>query len=298
MIMDVRQNTQDKWIKCVSQSGKIRSVAVNCTELAEEMRVLHKLSLDGGRALGEALAASILLSSYCKQGERINLNIRGDGWAKQALIDAYPDGSVRGYLVENESEGLNFSPNLGPWGEGTLAVLRSKGEQQQPYIGTVPMLTGFLAKDLTFYWLQSEQVHSAVGIAVTADENGAIQGAGSFMVQAMPGISGPELDSLERSISNLTKLAEEVAFKRDPMFLLSQLFSDAPFFKVEEKELSRVCNCSQKKVERALRLLGSDEISDILKTQSEAVMTCEFCQIHYKISKSKMESWLSEKIGN
>ena len=40
------------------------------------------------------------------------------------------------------------------------------GEKEQPYIGTVPLLTGHLAKDLTFYWVQSEQIPSAVGLAV------------------------------------------------------------------------------------------------------------------------------------
>lgn len=285
------ESLQDKWIKCVSQSGKIRSVAVNCTELTKNFCEVHKLDSGVEAAMGEALSAALLLASYCKEGERINLNIRGDGWVKQALVDAHPDGSVRGYLVENDATGTSYSLNLGPWGEGTMSVLRTKDmERQQPYIGTVPLVTGFLPKDLTFYWLQSEQVHSAVGIAVKHDKEGKLLGAGAFMVQAMPGISKSELKALENSVNNLGKLAEEVAFNRDPMFLLSQLFGDSMFFKVEERNLRRVCNCSREKVDRTLRLLGADELESMAKTQGEATVTCEFCQVHFKSSKSELEA--------
>ena len=78
-------------------------------------------------------------------------------------MDAYPDGTVRGYIVEKQvqlpDDGIVFEdPHQGPWGEGMLSVLRTKTrEREQPYIGTVPLVTGHLAKDLTFTGLRANK---------------------------------------------------------------------------------------------------------------------------------------------
>src|SRR5687768_5897521 len=108
----------DHWQKCISNSGTIRGVAVRCSSIVRDLCELHGLRNDPARALGEAVIAGFILASYSKEGERMNLNIKGDGWMKQALVDAYPDGSVRGYVVPNENAVV---PTVdltgeGPWG--------------------------------------------------------------------------------------------------------------------------------------------------------------------------------------
>ena len=164
----------DKWIKCISTGGTLRGVAIQATGLVSEMSKMHSLNGMQAMGMGELVMGSLLLASYCKQGERVNLNIRGQGQFIQGLSDAYPDGTVRGYVIPRAPDQAFFGENneLGPWGPGMLSVLRAKSEPGvQPYIGTVPLVTGHLAKDLTFYWTQSEQVASAVGLAVNVDGN-------------------------------------------------------------------------------------------------------------------------------
>src|SRR5665647_3029847 len=75
----------DIWQKCISKSGTLRGVAIACTDLAKALGDTHKLTGEPAQAFGEALVAGFILSSYCKAGERMNLNIKGDGGAKQAL---------------------------------------------------------------------------------------------------------------------------------------------------------------------------------------------------------------------
>ena len=74
----------DLWQKCISRTGTLRGVAISCSELARSLATTHQLTGEPAQAFGEALVAGFILSSYCKAGERMNLNIKGDGGVKQS----------------------------------------------------------------------------------------------------------------------------------------------------------------------------------------------------------------------
>ncbi len=288
----------DIWQKCISNSGTIRGVAVRCTELAHAQAAVHGLHGEDSRAFGEALVAGFLLSSYTKAGERMNLNIKGDGWAKQALIDAYPDGTIRGYFVPN-ADAVKPSHDLtgeGPWGRGMLSVLRKRDAQEraEPYVGTVPLLTGHLAKDLTFYWLQSEQVPSAVGIAVNLGADGLITSAGGFLVQAMPGATDEELRDIESQVVTMDNLAKEIASDSDPIHLLSRIFQNMAFMLLEKKDLRAECTCSAERMKRALTLIGSGELQAMIDEVGEAVVKCDFCMKEYRADAATLRQMIAD----
>jgi molecular chaperone Hsp33 len=296
-----RSKYPDRWIKCISTHGNIRGVAIQGTELVRSVAALHKLSEQGAKGLGEALIGGILIGSYCKTGERINLNVQGSGYYKQALVDAYPDGTVRGYLIERpEDQVLKSSKNqeVGPWGNGLLSVLRTKGlEGKQPYIGTVPLLTGHLAKDLSFYWDQSEQLPSAVGLVVTFNK-GEVVSAGGFLVQALPGASREEVQAIENHINDMQSFSDEFARDGDPLHLLSKIFQSTAFIVVEEKPLVFTCNCSWERVERALILVGLQELKSMLMQDHQATVQCDFCTKEYKIDAAGLEKLIQYAAGD
>ncbi len=289
----------DQWLKCISNTGTIRGVAVQCTDLVLSLSDLHHLKGEHARAYGEALVAGFLLSSYAKDTERMNLNIRGDGWVKQALVDAHPDGTIRGYIVPNDHAVIP-SVDLtgeGPWGRGTLAVLRKRDNlegKNEPYVGTVPLLTGHIAKDLTFYWLQSEQVPSAIGIAVTVDASGKIATAGGFLVQAMPGATDEELREIEAQVNSLRNLAFEISTHPDPIHVLSQIFQDRAFMVLERKELRAECTCSWERVRKALVLIGASELQAMLEETGDAVVKCDFCVKEYRADAETLKAMIKE----
>ena len=289
---------KDVWQKCISRTGTIRGVAIRCTDLARALSETHKLVGEDSQSFGEALVGGFILSSYCKAGERMNLNIKGDGSAKQALIDAYADGTIRGYFVPNEAhekQDYNATGD-GPWGKGTLAVLRKRDDQDgaEPYIGTVPLVTGHLAKDLTFYWLQSEQVPSAVGIAVNMDAEGKISSAGGFLVQAMPGASDAEIREIESQVTHLSNLAKEIAADREPIHILSTIFQNMAFMLLEKKELRAECTCSEARMRRALTLVGVAELQAMIDEVGEAVVKCDFCEKEYRADADTLRKMIAD----
>lgn len=283
------------WVKCIATHGNIRGIAIQATELVQEAVRLHQVEGLGAQGLGEALIGALLISSTVKQGERVNLNVQGSGHYIQALVDAYPNGTARGYVIERPAsqDGLATREDgetpMGPWGNGVMSVLRTKDEEgKQPYIGTVPLLTGHFAKDLSFYWAQSEQVPSAVGVKIITDGK-TVKAAGGFLVQAMPGASEEELKSIEGHIHGLGSLDDQLTGDFDPVKLLSQIFESTAFMIVEDRPLSLSCNCSWDRVKRALVLVGPSELQAMLDEDGEAIVRCDFCTKEYRVTRGQLQ---------
>ncbi len=272
----------DKWVKCISNSGTIRAIAINATEITNYLAKRHKTELAGTKSLSEGIVASLLLSSYCKDEEKVNLNIQASGWCHQAIFDANASAEVRGYVLERPYDDIHLAKNIGPWGIGLLSVLRTKTEDSRPYIGTVPLITGHLPKDLTFYYLQSEQINSAVGIEVQLDfDKNIVTFAQGFLIQALPGATDDDLAFIEDHVKKLNFLEPESAQKRSPTHLLSFLLENQPFSVIEEKNLTVKCSCTMERVRRSIALVGHDELKSMISEGKNTEISCDFCSEQY-----------------
>ena len=279
----------DQWVKCISNSGTIRAVAINATEITNYLTQRHKTALAGTKSLSEGIVASLLLSSYCKDEEKVNLNIQASGWCHQAIFDANANAEVRGYVIERPYDDIILAKNIGPWGIGLLSVLRTKYDQAKPYIGTVPLLTGHLAKDLTFYWLQSEQVQSAVGIDVQLDfEKNCVTFAQGFLIQALPGASDADIQFIEDHVKKLHYLEPDSVQRKTPLHLLSYLLENQGFSVLEEKSLSVKCACTVDRVRRSIALVGVDEIRSMILEGKNTEIICDFCSEKYIFTPSML----------
>jgi molecular chaperone Hsp33 len=288
--------SSDGWVKCIATQGNIRGVAIQAADLIQTISDRHQLKGAAIRSLGELIMGSLLIASCCKTGERVNLNIQGNGLIKQALADAYPEGKVRGYVIENREHVLG-DEKWGPWGAGLLSVLRTQDEENgRPYIGTVPLLTGHLAKDLSFYWAQSEQIPSAVGLAVNL-EGDRVTSAGGFLVQALAGADMSEVKIIEHHINEIDSLAKKLANSMDPLHLLSQIFQSTAFVIIEKKRIAFDCNCSWKRVERALVLVGTAELETLLAQEQTVSVRCDFCATEYRIERAILEKLIDLSKG-
>ncbi|MCM0604599.1 MAG: Hsp33 family molecular chaperone HslO [Xanthomonadaceae bacterium] len=282
--MAIQIQSSSTWVKALLTTGTVSGIAIDATDLTQKAVARHGFKEDKAiQSFGESVLGALLLASHCKKGEHINLNIRSSGVVFQAVIDAYPDGSVRGYVVPRESSTpYSIGENTGPWGDGLLSVLRTKDiSQERPYIGTVPLVTGKLAKDLTFYWAQSEQVPTALGIVVNVHE-GKVHGAHAFMVQALPGASDKDLKWIEDQVFHISNQLE-------PKQALAHLFQNATFSFLETKNLSFKCHCTLGRVERALALVGEVELNSMIENQNGAEVKCDFCSENYIVGKEKLQ---------
>lgn len=125
---------------------------------------------------------------------------------------------------------------------GFINVTKDLG-LKEPYRGSVPLISGELGEDFTYYFAVSEQTPSAVGLGVLVDVDNSVIVAGGFIIQLLPGLTDREIDAIEQAVGQLppvTTLLDE------GLELEEMLLRLVPDFKVlEEMDIVFSCSCSR-----------------------------------------------------
>ena len=150
----------------VDKSGSYRVYVAVTTDLVEEAVSIHDTTPVASAALGRVLTAAGLMGIMLKSDEdKLTVNFKGNGQARQILATAHGDGTVKGYIA-NPYVDLPLKENGkldvgGALGEGELTVIKDLG-LKEPYMGTIALVSGEIADDLTAYFYISEQQNSSV----------------------------------------------------------------------------------------------------------------------------------------
>ncbi len=283
-----------QWNKWLADPGHIRIVSVDAGDLLRQLIIQQGLRglAQGGYA--EAIVGSLLIASLHKSNESVNMNAQGSGLFKQAIVDASPEGRVRGFFIEQTDPDLQtfgVEGHNGPWGSGVLSILYTKNfEGKQPYKGMVAIATGYMDEVINDYYRDSEQLVSKVGMYVEFDGDRLVQARGA-LVQALGGAAAAEI----RAIEGLTivDLRELASVAHNPTQFLERgksLLGERPFQLLESKMLEKFCTCSQERIERALVLTGEDDAMEALGSEPILKMTCDFCRTEYAVSKERLKS--------
>ncbi len=285
----------DRLIKAVTKDGFMRIYFVNCRETVEQARVYHNLSPLASAALGRTLAAGHLMGAMLKtESATVTIQFKGDGDAGIILVVADSKGTVKGY-IENPAVDLplNRVGKLDVGGavgkNGFLSVIRDL-KMKEPYIGQVPIQTGEIGDDMAFYFAQSEQVPSVVGLGVLVDKDITIAQAGGFIVQVMPDCDELSLKRLEKSLENVKSVTEMLSSGKSDEELIYEIMKDFEVDILETAEVRYECSCSRERMEKAIISLGRDEIADMIEEQGEAEIVCQFCDRKYLFDKDGLEA--------
>jgi molecular chaperone Hsp33 len=291
----VTKNMSDTLVRAIGAYANIRCLAAITTRLVEEARRRQGTYPTATVALGRALTGGILLGGLLKGDERLNLQINGRGPLGSIVADANAYGHVRGFVryphVQLPLRDGNISIKEAI-GAGTLQILRIQENQKEPYRGIVPLVSGEIAKDLTSYLVNSEQIPSAVALGVYIERDNRVTAAGGFIVQALPGAKDKDLSLVERNISTLPPCSEMILNGMGPRDIITRVMEGISIKFLEEKEVSYRCRCSKERVVRVMIALGPEEIHDILAKEGEVKASCEFCKENYVITREELQQLL------
>jgi molecular chaperone Hsp33 len=279
----------DRLCRGLLPSRGLRAVFVRLGDTARMARMLHGLYPTSARLFAEALAAGALLGALQKEKGRVNLQVECDGPIGGLFVDADPDGNVRGYV---RRPAVNFpgDPARGGHaalgGSGYLSVLRDPGGGQY-YRSAVQLEALDLAEDLRRWFASSEQVATALDLAVVARDGEPLGDVAGLLVQRLPDGDDGAVEEARRRIADgaLRRALEAGAGAQE---IIRQVAGDG-FDLLADVDVAYRCGCSHERARAAVSALGAEGVADVLAKDREAVITCEFCRARYVVTEPELE---------
>lgn len=286
----------DKLVKAITKDGFFRIYAADTRETVNAAQKYHKLSPVCCAALGRLMTAGVMMGTMLK-GDKptLTLQMNGDGPLGMMASVSDTEGHVKGYCANprvdlplNEKGKLDVGKAVG---NGTLGVIKDL-HMKEPYIGHVPIQTGEVGDDIAFYFMQSEQTPSVVGLGVLVDTDYSVKGAGGFIIQVMPECDEESLSKLENSIGDIMTLTEMFERGMTPEEIIKYLMLGFDVEFLETMEIGYHCDCSKERMERAIVSLGKEQITEILNDTGEAEICCRFCDRKYKFGAEDLKRFI------
>ncbi|SFU60473.1 molecular chaperone Hsp33 [Clostridium sp. DSM 8431] len=277
---------KDKIVRGTAKDGMIRVIGGITTNMVNDGTSVHECSPVSSAALGRMLTMGALMGTDLKsEKEVVTLKINGGGPANGITVTAHNDGSVKGFIGNphvalplNEKGKLDVGGAVGT--NGILYVIKDLG-LKDPYVGQVPIHSGEIAEDFTYYYTVSEQTPSAVSLGVLVDTDLSIKAAGGFIIQMMPDADPLLADVLMYRLEEIPSITTMITQGKTIEEILEYIFEDMDLKLEEANEPKYVCDCSRERVEKALISIGEKELTDIYKDNKDEEVVCHFCNKKY-----------------
>lgn len=279
----------DKIVRGTAKDGMIRVIGAITTNMVNDGTSVHECTPLASAALGRMLTAGALIGRTLKgEKEVVTLKINGGGIAKGVTVTAHADSSVKGYIgnpyIElplNDKGKLDVGGAIGK--DGLLYVIKDLG-MKDPYVGQVPIHSGEIAEDFTYYFTVSEQTPSAVSLGVLVDKDLSIKAAGGFIIQMMPDADPLLADLLTYRLEEIPSITKMISEGKTIEEILEYIFEGMDLKLLDSIEPKYVCDCSRERIEKALISIGENDLKEIYEDNKEEEVVCHFCNKKYKFT--------------
>ena len=299
-----------KALIAIDKSGSYRVYITITTDMVQEAAKIHDTTPVASAGLGRVLTAAGLMGIMLKDPEdKLTVNFKGDGPAGQILATAYGDGRVKGYIANPYADlPLRDDGKLdvgGSLGIGELTVIKDLG-LKEPYVGTIALVSGEIADDLTAYFFISEQQNSSVALGVKVERDLYVGAAGGMIIQMLPDAEEGSVDALESMIADMepmtsiiSRVYEQSAGKSEAgmvQALLDEIFRNMPDEyrpkPLEYRDIVWDCDCSRQRLEQVLMTIGKKELKQIIEEDGQAELQCHFCLKKYIFNRDELTAIL------
>jgi molecular chaperone Hsp33 len=288
----LKASRRDRLFNFLLVDDALRGCVVNTTRMINEMRWNHDLGILETLALGHAYIGAALMSANLKGNDRLGLQIECSGPIKGLSVETNAFGEVRGYLkqvpipIDKPIESFNLSPFFGA---GFLSVTKYLEDAKQPFTGKVMLEHGSVAKDLTVYHLQSEQIPTSFSLSVFFDREGEVKGAGGLMLQAMPGADDNLLSTVEEKILALDSIGETVNQEPFPEKWIKENFAAFGPKLLEGRGVEFMCHCNHERISSMLAMLKLEDLEDMAANGPFPIeIRCHYCNTVYTFDRNEM----------
>lgn len=294
--MHPMDNKKDRLVRGTAMNGRVRAFAVRTTELVDELRRRHDTYPTATAALGRTVTAAAIMGAMLKGQEKLAIMVKGNGPLGQITAESNALGEVRGYvsnphvhLPSNSMGKLDVAGAVGT--EGFIDVSKDLG-MKEPYRGSVPIVSGELGEDFTYYFALSEQTPAAVGLGVLVETDNSVRVAGGFIIQLLPGLTDEQITEVEQAVGAMPSVTSVLDQGLEPEEMLRLLLPDAVI--LDELEVRFVCQCSRERIEQTLVSLGEHELERLIEEDDTAEVVCHYCNESYVFNKDELQVILDQ----
>ena len=289
----------DYLVRGMTMDGFVKAVAIRSTELVRRGAQIHNTTPNATAAFGRALTAASMMGNMQKvDNGSMTMQIKGGGPIGTIVCVSDPIGNVRGYvyepnvpLVEKFPGKLDVGATVGT--DGTLTVIRDL-QMKEPYVGSVPLVSGEIGDDVTAYFAQSEQTPTACALGVLVDTDLSVKVAGGYLIQLLPGAPDEVIDKVESGIQRAGSVTAMLNSGMTPEDMLGQVLGDLGVVFMETTEISYKCYCDRDRVTSALISLGKKELQEILEEGKTFPVSCQFCDTLYEFTPQDIARLLAD----
>lgn len=279
--------TTDSLHRFLFEGNQVRGEIVHLDATWRALQGSHAYPEAVRNLLGEAAAASALLTPTLKFDGKLTLQVTGDGPVHLLVMQCTSGNTLRG-LARWHGDASNDSL-IELIGAGHMAITIDPTKGRERYQGIVEVQGGELADALEGYFQQSEQLGTRLWLA--ADRHRAV----GLLLQQLPG-EADDADAWNRVQQLGGTLTRHELLELPPPELMRRLFSEEDLRVFEPTPLSFRCGCSRENVASVLRGLGQEEVRSIIADEGLVKVDCEFCGQIYEFDSVDAET-LFQGIG-
>lgn len=287
----------DYIIRAVTKDGFVKAMAIRSTNLVERTRTIHKTTPTATAALGRLLTACSMMGNLQKvENGALTLQVKGGGPLGTLLATSDAAGNVRGYvhnpsitLLEKYAGKLDVGAAVGK--DGTLTVIRDL-QMKEPYVGSVALVSGEIADDVTAYFAQSEQTPTACALGVLVDTDQSVRVAGGYLIQLLPGAPDDVIMKIETGIACAGAVTPMLEGGLTPEEILRKVLCEFELEFFDEEPVEYRCYCSRERVSATLITIGKKDLQEIVDDGKPITIECQFCDRVYTFTPEDVKSLL------
>jgi len=288
----------DYLVRGMTMDGFVKVVAIRSTEMVRRGAQIHNTTPNATAAFGRALTAASMMGNMQKvENGSMTMQIKGGGPIGTIVCVSDSIGNVRGYvyepnvpLVEKFPGKLDVGATVGT--DGTITIIRDL-QMKEPYVGSVPLVSGEIGDDVTAYFAHSEQTPTACALGVLVDTDLSVKVAGGYLIQLLPGAPDEVIDAVEAGIKRAGSVTTMLDAGMTPEDILGQVLGSLGVVFMETTEVSYKCYCDRDRVTAALISLGKKELSEIAQEGKTFPISCQFCDTIYEFTPEDIKGLMS-----